>query len=130
MVPVLVAQTSDWAQEEEKQSEESDSWEGDLTLTSPEGDSEVEEEEESSEVRASSDDGDSWGGEVKGGEEGSGDEGLVGSEGEYYPEPPEEAKLYVGNLPFDVDSEKLAELFNQVGIVEIAEVKFNFFCFI
>lgn len=43
-----------------------------------------------------------------------------GEEG--YSEPPEEAKLFVGNLPFDVDSEKLAQLFEQAGIVEIAEV--------
>jgi len=37
-------------------------------------------------------------------------------------QPPEDAKLYVGNLPFDVDSEKLAMLFEQAGTVEIAEV--------
>lgn len=41
---------------------------------------------------------------------------------EYYPEPPEEAKLFVGNLPYDVDSESLAQVFNQAGVVEIAEV--------
>jgi nucleolin len=40
-------------------------------------------------------------------------------------EPSEEAKLYVGTLPFDVDSEQLAELFNQAGVVEIAEVIYN-----
>lgn len=39
-------------------------------------------------------------------------------------EPPEEAKLFVGNLPYDVDSEKLAMLFEQAGVVEIAEVDF------
>ncbi|PON64359.1 Splicing factor-like protein [Parasponia andersonii] len=126
IVPLLVAQTSDWAQEGEKESEEENpAWaSGELTLTSQE------EEEESSEVLASSDDGggDGWsGGEYKDGVESSGDEGLLGgsSDGEYYPEPPEEAKLYVGNLPFDVDSEKLAELFNQAGIVEIAEIIYN-----
>lgn len=51
-------------------------------------------------------------------------------EGEEEPplvEPPEEAKLFVGNLPYDVDSEKLAMLFEQAGIVEIAEVGFSFF---
>jgi nucleolin len=37
-------------------------------------------------------------------------------------EPPEEAKVYVGNLPYDVDSEGLAQLFEQAGVVEIAEV--------
>ena len=48
-------------------------------------------------------------------------------------EPPEEAKLFVGNLPYDVDSQKLAELFEQVGTVEVAEVKFLalwFLCFL
>lgn len=40
-----------------------------------------------------------------------------------YPEPPEEAKVFVGNLPYDVDSEKLAQLFGPAGIVEIAGVK-------
>ncbi|KAK4750533.1 hypothetical protein SAY87_004015 [Trapa incisa] len=40
-------------------------------------------------------------------------------------EPPEEAKLFVGNLPYDVDSEKLAMLFEQAGVVEIAEVIYN-----
>lgn len=44
---------------------------------------------------------------------------------EFYQEPPEEAKLYVGNLPFDVDSERLANVFNEAGIVEIAEVIYN-----
>ena len=41
---------------------------------------------------------------------------------ESYPEPPEEAKLFVGNLPYDMDSEKLAHLFEEAGIVEVAEV--------
>lgn len=40
-------------------------------------------------------------------------------------EPPEEAKLFVGNLPYDVDSQKLALLFEQAGTVEIAEVIYN-----
>lgn len=38
------------------------------------------------------------------------------------PEPPEEAKLFVGNLAYDVDSQALAMLFEQAGTVEIAEV--------
>ncbi|KAI4341367.1 hypothetical protein MLD38_026098 [Melastoma candidum] len=50
-------------------------------------------------------------------EEGKGDSSYV--------EPPEEAKVYVGNLPFDVDSEKLAMLFEKAGTVEIAEVIYN-----
>ncbi|XP_042064570.1 28 kDa ribonucleoprotein, chloroplastic-like isoform X2 [Salvia splendens] len=33
----------------------------------------------------------------------------------------EEAKLFVGNLPYDIDSEKLAQLFYQAGVVEISE---------
>ncbi|CAO2211793.1 unnamed protein product, partial [Urochloa humidicola] len=40
-------------------------------------------------------------------------------------EPPEEAKIYVGNLPYDVDSEGLAQLFDQAGVVEVAEVIYN-----
>ncbi|KAL3824909.1 hypothetical protein ACJIZ3_020938 [Penstemon smallii] len=57
-----------------------------------------------------------WGGsenEFEGGESG----GFV--------EPPEEAKVYVGNLPYDVDSEKLAKLFEEAGVVEISEVIYN-----
>ncbi|KAL2933696.1 28 kDa ribonucleoprotein chloroplastic [Bienertia sinuspersici] len=51
----------------------------------------------------------------------------VGDEegGEGFPEPPEEAKLFVGNLPYDVDSEKLAQIFDGAGVVEIAEVIYN-----
>ena len=53
-------------------------------------------------------------------------EGFEGGEAveevEEYQEPPEDAKLFVGNLPYDVDSEKLAQLFEQAGVVEIAEV--------
>ncbi|KFK29018.1 hypothetical protein AALP_AA7G078100 [Arabis alpina] len=40
-------------------------------------------------------------------------------------EPPEEAKLFVGNLAYDVDSQALAMLFEQAGTVEIAEVIYN-----
>ncbi|XP_024031330.1 28 kDa ribonucleoprotein, chloroplastic [Morus notabilis] len=105
----LVAPTSDWAQEED-----------------------TEEEEQGLDARASSDEGENWGNESSGKgdfvgtqEKQGGEEGEGEGEGEYYPEPPEEAKLYVGNLPFDVDSEKLANLFNQAGIVEIAEVIYN-----
>lgn len=65
----------------------------------------------------------------KGGEEieasGSEEDGDEG-EGSDYSEPPEEAKLFVGNLSYDIDSEKLAQLFDQAGVVEIAEVKFLF----
>ncbi|WZY85574.1 hypothetical protein YC2023_031958 [Brassica napus] len=44
------------------------------------------------------------------------------SEGGDFTEPPEEAKLFVGNLAYDVDSQALAMLFEQAGTVEIAEV--------
>ncbi|GAU50596.1 hypothetical protein TSUD_186680 [Trifolium subterraneum] len=42
-----------------------------------------------------------------------------------FEEPSEDLKIFVGNLPFDVDSEKLAELFEQAGTVEVAEVIYN-----
>lgn len=42
-----------------------------------------------------------------------------------YPVLLEEAKLFVGNLPYDMDSEKLAHLFEGAGIVEVAEVIYN-----
>ncbi|URD82076.1 31 kDa ribonucleoprotein, chloroplastic [Musa troglodytarum] len=57
--------------------------------------------------------------------------GLEGLEGETadgvepYGEPAEEAKLFVGNLPYDMDSEKLAQLFDRAGVVEVAEVIYN-----
>ncbi|KAK1435745.1 hypothetical protein QVD17_01514 [Tagetes erecta] len=37
----------------------------------------------------------------------------------------EDAKIFVGNLPYDVDSEQLAQLFQQAGVVEISEVIYN-----
>lgn len=43
-------------------------------------------------------------------------------EGEEFVSPPEGAKVYVGNLPFDVDSQALGELFEQAGEVQVAEV--------
>lgn len=51
-------------------------------------------------------------------------EEAIGQEGDFS-DPPEDAKVFVGNLPFDVDSEKLAQLFEQAGVVEIAEVIYN-----
>uniref|UniRef100_A0A7N0TN09 RRM domain-containing protein n=1 Tax=Kalanchoe fedtschenkoi TaxID=63787 RepID=A0A7N0TN09_KALFE len=58
--------------------------------------------------------------------------GWVGGGGEAeeessrgFAEPSEDAKLFVGNLPYDFDSEALANLFNQAGVVEIAEVIYN-----
>ncbi|GAV83967.1 RRM_1 domain-containing protein [Cephalotus follicularis] len=53
--------------------------------------------------------------------------GVFGETGleEDFVEPPEDAKLFVGNLPYDVDSQKLAMLFEKAGTVEIAEVIYN-----
>ncbi|XP_071706265.1 28 kDa ribonucleoprotein, chloroplastic-like [Rutidosis leptorrhynchoides] len=48
-----------------------------------------------------------------------------GEEEESYSEPPEDAKIFVGNLPYDFDSENLAQLFNTAGTVDIAEVIYN-----
>lgn len=84
-----MAQTSDWAQQEEE--EENMSW-----------------------------DNQNIEGSVYGEESFDG-----GSEEEEYKEPPEEAKLFVGNLRYDIDSESLAQLFNQAGVVEISEVIYN-----
>lgn len=42
-----------------------------------------------------------------------------------YPPLPEGTKLYVGNLPFDVDSEGLAKLFDESGVVEMVEVIYD-----
>lgn len=39
-----------------------------------------------------------------------------------FAQPPEEVKIFVGNLPYDVDSEQLALLFKEAGTVEVAEV--------
>lgn len=65
-----------------------------------------------------------WGSET---ETNDGDGEVRGFAGE----PSEELKIFVGNLPFDVDSEKLAALFEQTpGTVEVAEVSFEFFVLI
>ncbi|KAH6815816.1 hypothetical protein C2S53_005637 [Perilla frutescens var. hirtella] len=37
----------------------------------------------------------------------------------------EEAKLYVGNFPYDIDGERLAQIFQQAGTVEMAEIITN-----
>ncbi|CAJ1943728.1 unnamed protein product [Sphenostylis stenocarpa] len=89
-VLTFVAQTSDWAQEEE---EENPTWEN-------QGDS-------------------VWGTEE------SDDDAVEEVTGGGFAQPPEEVKIFVGNLPYDVDSEKLASLFEQAGTVEAAEVIYN-----
>eukprot|EP01018_Ginkgo_biloba_P018348 Gb_05747 [translate_table: standard] len=38
---------------------------------------------------------------------------------------PEGTKVYVGNLPFDIDSEGLAKIFEESGIVEMSEVIYD-----
>ena len=48
--------------------------------------------------------------------------GDEGTEDDTFSEPSEELKIFVGNLPWDVDSEKLALLFEGAGTVEVAEV--------
>ncbi|KAH6819969.1 chloroplast RNA-binding protein 31B [Perilla frutescens var. hirtella] len=48
--------------------------------------------------------------------------GVEEEEGGFVDPPPEGAKVYVGNLPYDADGDKLAQLFEQAGTVEIAEV--------
>ncbi|KAF3444538.1 hypothetical protein FNV43_RR14230 [Rhamnella rubrinervis] len=119
----LVAQTSDWAQQEEegeeedKGNEEGFNWAGEGS----------EETEGGVEPRASTGEGEGegWGGEDGNESSGDGVSDSEGSGGEIYPEPPEEAKLFVGNLPYDVDSERLAQIFNDAGVVEIAEVIYN-----
>ena len=61
-------------------------------------------------------------------EEGGGEIGLAKS-----PPAEETGRLYVGNLPYSVTSDQLAEMFSQAGTVETTEVtektrkKLNFF---
>ncbi|CAF2074638.1 unnamed protein product [Brassica napus] len=54
------------------------------------------------------------------------DEGDASEGGCDFPKPPEEFKLFVWNLAYDVDSQALAMLFEQAGTVEIAEVNMVF----
>ncbi|RRT75151.1 hypothetical protein B296_00028566 [Ensete ventricosum] len=110
----LVAQTSDWASQEEEQ-EASEAEDRGFGLEGfEEGDEPGLSELEGEEVQAED------GGVVAQGE-GEFVEGEEGEEEEAYVEPPEEAKLFVGNLPYDFDSEKLAHLFEEAGVVEVAE---------
>ncbi|KAK8686284.1 hypothetical protein V6N13_125311 [Hibiscus sabdariffa] len=117
----FVAQTSDWAQQEEENDttitidEEEEVQQG----TDGEGGESSWENEQSDGAEASLSD---WGPE--GGVEVSEGEAAAGSE-EEDSEPNEEAKLFVGNLPYDVDSQGLAMLFEKAGTVEIAEVIYN-----
>ncbi|KAL1568323.1 28 kDa ribonucleoprotein, chloroplastic-like [Salvia divinorum] len=56
------------------------------------------------------------------------DDGQEDDDGEtdmLFVEPPEEAKLYVGNLPYDVDYMSLAQLFEEAGTVEVSQIIVN-----
>ncbi|XP_052182953.1 28 kDa ribonucleoprotein, chloroplastic isoform X2 [Diospyros lotus] len=110
-----VAQTSDWAQQEENNNT--------VVLDEQEGQEFGWDNQEVADTDAGESE---WEGESNEGAavEAVGEEGFVGAE-EPFQEPPEEAKVFVGNLSYDVDSEKLAHLFEQAGVVEIAEVIYN-----
>uniref|UniRef100_A0A1D1YXY9 Ribonucleoprotein, chloroplastic n=1 Tax=Anthurium amnicola TaxID=1678845 RepID=A0A1D1YXY9_9ARAE len=147
----LVAKTSGWAQQEEFQTEEEgeqaeakgeesgfSEWDGEVE-NQVEGLSEWEEGEQTEgeaadgveaglsewEEEVDIDEKDAVGALSEGEVEGEATTEEAAAEEEFYPEPPEEAKLFVGNLPFDMDSEKLAQLFDQAGVVEISEVVYN-----
>ncbi|KAJ9140235.1 hypothetical protein P3X46_030907 [Hevea brasiliensis] len=120
----FVAQTSDWTQREEEgdstitlteSEQEEPTWENKASDGAEAQVSDWEADGEDAVVEAVGSDGES----VKEGgfEEADTEEGFV--------EPPEDAKIFVGNLPYDVDSQKLAMLFEQAGTVEIAEVIYN-----
>ncbi|KAK6924755.1 RNA recognition motif domain [Dillenia turbinata] len=51
--------------------------------------------------------------------------GFVEEEEESGPQLNEEAKVFVGNLPYEIDSQKLAEIFNEAGVVDAAEIIYN-----
>ena len=111
----FVAQTSDWAQQEEENNTT-------ITLTESEQEDSILENEESNDFEGRVSD---W--EAEGEDAAASETEAVRGEGERgdeegFVEPPEEAKIYVGNLPYDVTSEKLAMLFDQAGTVEISEV--------
>ncbi|RWR97009.1 ribonucleoprotein, chloroplastic-like protein [Cinnamomum micranthum f. kanehirae] len=108
----LVAQTSDWA----RQDEESEIDEVGLEWGA--------EQSEETEARVSDLEGEEEGEEVESGAEEGGEDGFVQEE-DSYPVPAEDAKIFVGNLPYDIESADLAELFNKAGIVETAEVIYN-----
>lgn len=109
-----MARTSDWARQDEENeiNEVGFDWEG--------------EQNEETEARVSD-----WEGEeeeqIESGAEGEeGGEGGFVEEEDSFPVPSEDAKIFVGNLPYDIESADLAELFNKAGIVETAEV--GYFC--
>lgn len=52
---------------------------------------------------------------------------VIDTEEEWVPS--EDCKVYVGNLPYDIDSEQLAGMFQKAGVVERAEVYNNIYDF-
>ncbi|KAI4343684.1 hypothetical protein L6164_011003 [Bauhinia variegata] len=116
-IVTFVAQTSDWGEDNILAVEEEEAEQDESTWENRDG------------AEAGLSDWESEGGDA--GIEGSQSEGESGEDGVFeeregeFVEPPEDAKLFVGNLPYDVDSQKLAMLFEQAGTVEIAEVIYN-----
>ncbi|KAG0485844.1 hypothetical protein HPP92_009704 [Vanilla planifolia] len=109
----LVVKTSDWRKDEEDIGEDEL---GQLEGQGPEADlSEWEDEDQFEEESA---------GEAFAEVDGQVSEEYIEGE-ESYPEPSEDAKLFVGNLPYDVDCQKLAFLFQNAGTVEMAEVIYS-----
>ncbi|KAK9108318.1 hypothetical protein Syun_024329 [Stephania yunnanensis] len=123
----LVASTSDWAQQEEEEEEsrlEEPQEEGEFGWENQQIDDRVN-WESGEEVGGTNADADADGEVVGSGDEEAEGEGEGDGQG-FFDEPlNEDAKLFVGNLPYDVDSEKLAQLFDQAGVVEVAEVIYN-----
>ncbi|KAK7842065.1 rna-binding protein cp31b [Quercus suber] len=113
-IATFVAQTSDWAQQEEDNNT--------ITINNQQGQEEPIWENQETNVSGFEAEGEDS--VIEGGDK----DGVFeerDEEEESSVEPPEEAKLFVGNLPYDVDSQKLAELFEQAGTVEVAEVIYN-----
>ncbi|KAK1295366.1 hypothetical protein QJS10_CPA16g00343 [Acorus calamus] len=110
----LVAGTSDSARQEEENEASQEGFDWDGEGKSLEGETELSDWDGEGEV---SDDGGAVAEAVE-------EEEVVEGE-ESYVEPPEEAKLFVGNIPYDLDSESLAQLFDRAGVVEVAEVIYN-----
>ncbi|KAK6920608.1 RNA recognition motif domain [Dillenia turbinata] len=51
--------------------------------------------------------------------------GFLEEEEESGPQLNEDAKVFVGNLPYEIDSQRLAEIFNEAGVVDAAEIIYN-----
>ncbi|KAE8695048.1 31 kDa ribonucleoprotein [Hibiscus syriacus] len=115
-IKLILSSSTYWAQQEE---------ENETTIIIDEG----EEEQQGADSEGGES---SWENEESDGAEASlldwepeGEVEVSGGSEENYSEPNEEAKLFAGNLPYDVDSQSLAMLFEKAGTVEIAEVIYN-----